>query len=118
VETFSYLPWMAARARRLRLYRLLANSFWYWLVLLLFSRLLIWAVPQVRVTLGFILRPFALLLGLLVIPWLLISSGFQCGAIKCPSCDARFTPKFWPWIPKCCQNCRYDIYALRHRGDF
>jgi hypothetical protein len=118
VETFSFAPWMTARAKRLRLYRLVANSFWFLLGLILLANLLRWAIPQLGSILGYLFLPLGILMPLLGIPWLIISWGFSSGTIKCPSCDARFAPKFWPWVPKSCQNCHYDIYTLRHRGDF
>ena len=118
VATFSFAPWMTARARRLRLYRFLGNFFWYYLAICLLAGLLRWALPQLRHVVGYAVVPFAALFGVLLIPWLLISLGFQYGVIKCPSCDVRFAPKFWPWVPRSCQNCHYDIYALRHPGDF
>ena len=118
METFGFAPWMTARAKRLRLYRFVANSFWYYLALCLIGALLSWALPKFSDMVGYVFVPFALLFGALLIPWFLISSAFQFGFIKCPSCDARFALKFWPWVPKSCQNCHYDIYTLRHRGDF
>jgi hypothetical protein len=118
VETFSFAPWMTARAKRLRLYRFLANSFWYWMVIGLIAGLLRWALPQLSDLVGYVAVPFAVFFGVLAIPWLLVSWGFQFGLIKCPACDRRFAPRFPPWIPKSCQNCHYDIYTLRHRGDF
>jgi len=118
VETYSFAPWMTARAKRLRLFRLVGNLFWYYLAICLLGGLLRWALPRLSDVVGYAFLPFGVLFGVLAIPWLLVSSGFQFGFIKCPSCDARYAPKFWPWIPKCCQNCRYDIYTLQHRGDF
>ena len=118
MERFSFTPWLAARAKRLRLYRLLAHSAWWFLGLILVANLLRWAIPQIGPILGYLFLPLSVLMVLLAIPWLLASWGFQFGLIKCPSCDARFAPKFPPWIPKACQNCGYDIYELRHRGDF
>jgi hypothetical protein len=118
VETFSFAPWMTARAKRLRLYRLIGNSFWYYAAICLLAGLLRWALPQLSDTVGFAFVPFAVLFVVLAIPWLIVSWGFQFGLIKCPSCDTRFAPRFPPWIPKACQNCHYDIYTLRHRGDF
>jgi hypothetical protein len=109
---------MTARAKRLRLYRLVANSFWFLLGLILLANLMRWAIPQLGSILGYLFLPLGILMPLLGIPWLIISWGFSSGTIKCPSCDARFAPKFWPWVPKSCQNCHYDIYTLRHRGDF
>src|SRR5947208_3704874 len=38
VETLSFAPWMSARAKRLRIYRLLANSFWFFLAMILLDR--------------------------------------------------------------------------------
>jgi hypothetical protein len=65
------------------------------------------------------LPPSAWVLSLLWGPYLLssflLSSGFFYGIIKCPSCDARFAPKFPPWwAPRRCQNCHFDVYTLQH----
>ena len=118
METFSFTPWMTARAKRLRFYRLLGNSFWYYLTICFLAALLRWAFPRLGDMVGLALVPFAALFAVLVIPWLIVSWCFQFGPIKCPSCDKRFAPRFPPWIPKACQNCHYDIHTLRHRSDF
>jgi hypothetical protein len=118
VETFTFAPWIAVRAKRLRLCRLLANSFWWVLGFILVANVLRFAIPPLAPILGYLFLPVALLMLVLGVPWLVVSLGFSSGVIKCPSCDARFAPKFPPWVPRACQNCGYDIYALRHRGDF
>jgi hypothetical protein len=118
VETFGFAPWMTARAKRLRLYRFLGNSFWYWLAICLFAGFLNRVIPQLSILVGYAAVPFALLFGVPAIASPLVWWSFQLGLIRCPSCAARFAPRFPPWIPRACQNCHYDIYTLRHRGDF
>jgi hypothetical protein len=89
METFGFAPWMTARAKRLRLYRLLGNSFWYYAAICLLAGFLRWALPQLSDTVGFAFVSFAALFAVLAIPWLIVSWGFQFGLIKCPSCALR-----------------------------
>ena len=116
MEEFSYTPWLAARARRLRVYRLIANIFWPLLALILFLNLVRWVWPSGGATFAAIVwLPFGLALWVLGIPWFLLNGGFQFGLIKCPSCDSRFASRFnLGWTPRVCQNCGFDIYTLRH----
>jgi hypothetical protein len=111
---YSFTPWVAARARRLRLYRLLVNGFWLLIPVILFLNLLRWLFPGAPLVWGALWIPFALAIYVLGIPWVLAGSGFMWGFIKCPSCDCRFAPRFAPpmWIPKTCQNCGFNIYTL------
>lgn len=84
METFGFAPWMTVRAKRLRLYRLFGNFFWYYLAICLFAGLLRWALPQLSDIVGYAFLPLGLLFGVLVIPMALVSWGFQFGLIKCP----------------------------------
>jgi hypothetical protein len=118
VEQFDSAPWIAARAKRMRLYRLLVNSFWQLLLVVLLANLLRSEFPQLEPTLALLWVPFSFVFLPLAVCWFVIGAGFDFGLIKCPSCGQRFAPRFPPWVPKACQNCRYDIYALRRRGDF
>ena len=102
---------LASRARRLRIYRLLANSFGPLLAVALLAVVLRWSLPQLTAALVVIWLPVALLLVVLAVPWLVVSLGFASGLIKCPSCDVPLAPHFTLWIPKTCRNCGYDINA-------
>ena len=116
MEEFGFAPWIAARSRRLRIYRTIANIFWPLVALILVLNLIRWVWPHGGATLAAIIwLPFGIALWLLAIPWLLINWSFSFGLIKCPSCDSRFAPRFTVgWTPRVCQNCGFDIYTLRH----
>ena len=118
MEQFGSAPLSTARARRLRIYRLLANSFGPLLAVALLTIVLRWTFPPLLLALVVIWMPVAALLVVLAVPWLLVSWGFAFGAIKCPSCGVAFAPRFTLWIPKNCRSCGYDISAVGHRRDF
>jgi len=102
---------LAARVRRLRTYRLIANSFVPLLALALAVLVFRWMFPWLFRLLVLVWTADAFLLVVLAIPWLLVSCAFALGRIKCPSCDAPFTAKFHLWAPSACQSCGYDITA-------
>ena len=102
-------PGLTARVRRLRIYRLLANSFPALLAVALAVLVFRWMFPWLFSALELIWTADAFLLVVLAAPWLLVSWGLALGKIKCPSCDAPFATKFHLWIPKNCQTCGYDI---------
>jgi hypothetical protein len=116
IREFNFTTWLASRARRLRIYRAIANIFWPSVAGILIVNLIRWALPPVGTALELLLGvPFAIAIGLLMIPWLLINWSFMFGLIKCPSCDSRFAPRITVgWIPRTCQSCRFDIYTLDH----
>jgi hypothetical protein len=118
VEIFSFTPWITARVKRLRVYRLLCNTVWSLFTFIVLGGVMSEAFPRTAHLFGLIGLPVALVGAVLLVPGLIASWGFQFGLIKCPSCDKRFAQRFQPWIPRACQNCRYDIYTLRHEGDF
>ena len=118
MEQFSSAPWSTARARRLRIYRLLANSFGPLLAVALLTLVLRWTFPPLLPALVVVWMAVAALLVVLAVPWLLVSCGFALGAIKCPSCGVAFAPRFTLWVPKNCRSCGYDINAVDHRRDF
>jgi hypothetical protein len=105
---------LADRTRRLRIYRLLANSFWPLLAVALLVLVLRWTVPQLLSVLVVVWTADALFLVVLAVPWLLVSWALALGRIKCPSCDAPFVSKFHLWVPKTCQNCGYDVTAPKN----
>ena len=115
---FGSAPWSTARARRLRIYRLLANSFGPLLAVALLTIVLRWTFPPLLLAMVVVWMPVAALLVVLAVPWLLVSWGFALGAIKCPSCGVAFAPRFTLWVPKNCRSCGYDINAVGHRRDF
>ena len=94
-------PGLTARAWRLRIYRLFANSFPALLAVALavvvFRRMFPWLFSALEL----IWTADAFLLAVLVAPWLLVSWGLALGKIKCPSCDGPFATKFHLWVPKC-----------------
>ena len=104
-------PGLTARAWRLRIYRLFANSFPALLAVALavvvFRRMFPWLFSALEL----IWTADAFLLVVLVAPWALVSWRLALGKIKCPSCDAPFATKFHLWVPKSCQTCGYDITA-------
>jgi hypothetical protein len=102
------------RLRRLRSYRVLANSFTPLLAVALAVIVLRWMFPWLFSILVFVWTADAFLLVVLAVPWLLVSWAFALGKIKCPSCDAPFASKFHLWVPKACQNCGYDITAPKN----
>ena len=116
MEEFSLAPWMTARARRLRIYRAIANIFWPFVAVILVLNVLRGLLPRGSEGLVLILwLPFGIAMFLLGVPWLLLNWGFMFGFIKCPSCDSRFAPRIsLGWVPRTCQNCGFDIRALRH----
>lgn len=112
----SFTPWVAARARRLRLYRSLVNSFWLLIPVILVLNLLRWLLPSAGPMVWAALWiPFGLAIYILGIPWVITGAGFMWGLIRCPACDCRFAPRFAPpkWIPNTCQHCGFNIYTLR-----
>jgi hypothetical protein len=111
MEQPASLPPLTARARRLRIYRLLANAFVPLLAVALAVLVFRWVFPWVFSLLVYVWTADAVLLVVLAIPWLLVSGAFALGRIKCPACDAPFASKFHLWIPKTCQACGYDITA-------
>jgi hypothetical protein len=100
---------LTARVRRLRTYRLLANSYVPLLAIALALLVFRWIFPWVFSVVAYIWAADAFLLVLLAVPWLLVSSALAFGKIKCPACDARFASGFHLWVPKGCQSCGYDI---------
>ena len=102
------------RLRRLRSYRLLANSFAPLLAVALAVIVLRWMFPWLFSVLVLVWTADAFLLVVLAVPWLLVSWAFALGKIKCASCDAPFAFKFHLWVPKACQNCGYDITAPKN----
>jgi hypothetical protein len=112
MEHPSSLPGLSTRVRRLRLYRLLTNSFVTLLAFALLLLLLRWLFPWIFAFLVLLWTADTILLVVLAVPWLLVSSGLALGRIVCPSCAAPFTSRFHLWVPKTCQKCGYDITAL------
>jgi hypothetical protein len=105
---------LTARVRRLRVYRLLANS--YVPLLAVAAVVLVFRLifPRLFSVLAFIWSADAFLLAVLVVPWLLVWRALSSGKIKCPSCNAPFAAKFHLWVPKDCQRCGYDITAPKY----
>jgi hypothetical protein len=111
MEEFGLAPWMAARARRLRVGRFIVNSIWMIAAIILVVNTFRWRLPPSA-------WPVTVVFGAYLFTWLSIASGFFYGFTRCPSCDIRFAPKFPPmWVPRKCQHCRFDIYTLKH-ADF
>jgi hypothetical protein len=102
-------PRLTARVRRLRIYRLLANSFPALLAVAVAVLVFRWVFPWTFSVLTFVWTADALLLLALAVPWLLVSGALALGKIKCPSCDAPFASSFHLWVPKACQSCGYEI---------
>jgi hypothetical protein len=102
---------LTARVRRLRIYRLFANSYPALLVIALAVLVFRLMFPWLFSILVWIWTADAFLLIALAIPWLLVSWGLALGKIKCPLCDAPFANKFHLWVPRTCQACGYDIAA-------
>ena len=98
-----------AAERRLRTYRLLANSLPPLLAIALLVLVLRWTVPELLSLLEVVWTADAVLILVLVVPWLVVSWAFALGKVKCPSCGAPFVSSFHLWVPKTCQNCRHDI---------
>jgi hypothetical protein len=108
------LPQFTARVQRLRIYRLLANSYVPLLAVALAMLVFRWIFPWLFSVLAFIWTADAFLLVLLVVPWILVSWALASGKIKCPACDASFASKFHLWVPKACQSCGCDITAAKY----
>jgi hypothetical protein len=108
-------PSLTTRVRRLRIYRLLANSFPALLAIALAVLVFRWMFPWLFSVLVWIWTADVVLLVVLAVPWLLMSWGLAMGKIRCPSCDAPFANRFHLWVPKTCQTCGYDITA-QHIG--
>jgi hypothetical protein len=103
-----FTPWMAARARRLRVGRRIVNSIWVIAAVILVINAVRWSLPPSA-------WPVSIAFGAYLFTWLFLASGFYYGSFRCPSCDIRFAPKFPPmWVPRKCQNCGFDIYTLEH----
>lgn len=82
---YSFTPWIAARARRLRLYRILVNCFfWPLLSVILVINLARWLLPAVSpIVWAALWIPFALAMYIIGIPWFVAGAGFMWGLIKC-----------------------------------
>jgi hypothetical protein len=106
---------LTARVRRLRLYRLLANSFPALLALALAVVVFRWMFPWLFSALVFVWSAEGFLLVVLAVPLLVIRWALALGKIKCPACGAPFASRFQLWVPKACQTCGYDITAP-HKG--
>ena len=100
---------LTAGVRRLRAYRVLANSYVPLLAIALALLVFRWLFPWTFSVLSYVWAADALLLALLALPWLLVSSALAFGKIKCPACDAPFASRPHLWIPRACQRCGYDI---------
>jgi hypothetical protein len=100
-------PSPTARTWRLRIYRLLANSFAPLFAVLLLTAVVRWTLPQLIHVVVVVWAAAALLILVIALPWLAVSFGFASGAIKCPSCGAAFAPGFNFWVPKICHSCGY-----------
>jgi len=111
MEQSESLRRVIARARRLRGYRLLANSFPAVAAIALLVLVLRWTIPQLLWLLLIIWRADALLMVVLAVPWLVVSWALALGKIKCPSCEGPFTARFHLWVPRTCQKCGFDITA-------
>lgn len=117
MQELTFAPWLAARARRVRIYRRIVNTFWFGVALILALNLLRWIFPKISPQLiGAIWLPF----GLAMYVWgpLWFACGFACmlGLFKCPSCDRQFTSRLsLIWFGRTCQNCHFDIYTLKHK---
>ena len=118
MEPSGSLSRFTARVRRLRIYRLLANSFVPLLAVALAMLVFRWIFPWLFSVLAFIWTADTILLVVLVVPWILVSAALTSGKINCPSCDAPFASKFHLWVPKACQSCGFDITAPKVRRDF
>jgi hypothetical protein len=114
MEQTDSLPPFAARVRRVRNYRLLANAFVPLLAIALAVLVFRWMFPWLFSLVVVVWTADAFLLAVLVIPWLLVSCAFALGRIKCPACAAPFASKFQLWIPKACQSCGYEISAPKN----
>ena len=112
-QQFGSAAGLIARTRRLRVYRLLANSFVPLIVIALAVLVVRWTVPHLLSLLIIVWTADASLIVVLAIPWLLVSWAFSSGAIKCPSCRAPFAPRFHLWVPKACQNWGHDAAASK-----
>lgn len=107
VREFSLTSWVRARAHRLRIYRAIVNSIWLLLAAIVLINLARWNAP----TSAWVLT---LVTGVYLLCWFVLSCGFYYGFFRCPSCEARFAPRFPPlWAPRRCQNCTFDIYTLK-----
>jgi hypothetical protein len=109
--TIGSAPWPNARAKRLRIYRLLANSFAPLFALALVVVVLRWTLPQFLQVLVTVWLAVAALFVVLAVPWLIVEAAFALGAIKCPSCGAPIDSSF-TWVPRKCPGCGYDISAM------
>jgi hypothetical protein len=116
MEQSASVLYLTARLRRLRIYRLLANSYVPLLsvaVVVLVFRLIF---PRLFSVLAFIWTADIFLLAVLVAPWLLVTWALSSGKLRCPSCNGPFAAKFHLWVPKACQCCGYDITAAPKSG--
>jgi hypothetical protein len=113
MEHSGSLPSLTVRVRRLRVYRLLANSFPALLVVALAVLVFRWLFPWLFSALVFVWTADAFLLVVLAVPWLILSWALALGKIKCPSCNAPFATGFHLWVPKTCQACKYDITSAQ-----
>lgn len=105
-------------AKKMRIYRLLANSFWVFLLAIAVFQGLRWLFPGSAEVVAMLFMPFSLAMGVLLAPWFLISVAFTWGIIRCPCCDSRFKGVFAVVVPRVCSNCGFDIITVRRPGDF
>jgi hypothetical protein len=97
------------RARKIRLYRALVNSFWILPVLIILLNVLR-LVPSVSRDLILMLwAPFGLLMIIFGIPWFVTGVAFMWGMVKCPRCAKRWVTVPLPYIPRRCAHCNFDV---------
>jgi hypothetical protein len=109
---------LTVRVRRLRIYRLVANSFVPLLAVALAVLVFRWLFPWIFSVLVVVWTTDALLLAVLAVPWLVVSWALALGKVKCPSCEGPFASRFHLWFPKSCQGCGFDITSRKKRREF
>jgi len=93
----------------------MANSLWWLVAIIVAANLARKAAPSFKPNLGMVLIQLIAFYEIWLFGSFLISAGFFYGLIRCPSCDARFAPRFPPgWVLRTCQHCHFDIYTQRH----
>ena len=114
-NTYSFKPWVAERAKRLRLWRRVANVAPFFVVWLVLTAVMGQLFPNAAllISLMFLVGAIA---GLMLVPAFVSLAGFHFGLLKCPACEKRFASPFpLPWVPRACENCRFDIYRAPRR---
>ena len=103
-------PELLNKARRVQLYRRLANSVLWLAAGLLVLNGIRWLFPGPNWTAtGKWLIPLGMLVGVLGPIAVILQTSFRWGTIRCPRCGERFFSGFSPYVRSRCISCGFSV---------